>query len=61
VVQREGASVSGRAIRDCAASRLANFKVPRKVIFLTGIPKGATGKPRRIGFAEKLGLTGDGE
>jgi acyl-coenzyme A synthetase/AMP-(fatty) acid ligase len=32
--------------------------VPRKIIFLTEIPKGATGKLQRIGLAEKLGLTG---
>ena len=60
VVLREGASVTERAIRDFAASRLADFKVPRKVIFLAEIPKGATGKPQRIGLAQKLGLTGDG-
>lgn len=60
VVLREGASVTERALRDFAASRLADFKVPRKVIFLAEIPKGATGKPRRIGLAQKLGLTGDG-
>jgi acyl-CoA synthetase (AMP-forming)/AMP-acid ligase II len=60
VVLREGASVTERAIRDFAASRLADFKVPRKVIFLAEIPNGATGKPQRIGLAEKLGLTGDG-
>ena len=60
VVLREGASVTERAIRDFAASRLADFKVPRKVIFLAEIPKGATGKLQRIGLAQKLGLTGDG-
>ena len=58
VVLREGASVTERVLRDFAASRLADFKVPRKVIFLAEIPKGATGKPRRIGLAQKLGLTG---
>ena len=39
-----------------AAARLAQFKVPRKIVFLTEIPKGATGKLQRIGLAEKLGL-----
>ena len=33
------------------------FKVPRKIVFLTEIPKGATGKLMRIGLAAKLGLT----
>ena len=41
-----------------AAQQLADFKVPRKVVFLPEIPKGATGKLMRIGLAEKLGLTG---
>ena len=46
-----------REIRDFAAQRIADFKVPRKVIILDEIPKGATGKMQRIGMAEKLGLT----
>ena len=45
-----------RELRDFAAGRLADFKVPRKVVFLDEIPKGATGKLQRIGLAEKLGL-----
>lgn len=43
-------------IRDFAATRMADFKVPRKVVILDEIPKGATGKMQRIGMAEKLGL-----
>ena len=46
-----------REIRDFAAERMADFKVPRKVIIMDEIPKGATGKMQRIGMAEKLGLT----
>ena len=60
IVLREGAAVTERALRDFAASRLADFKVPRKVVFLSEIPKGATGKLQRIGLAQKLGLTGEG-
>jgi acyl-coenzyme A synthetase/AMP-(fatty) acid ligase len=30
--------------------------VPRRIVFLDEIPKGATGKLQRIGLAEKLGL-----
>ncbi len=56
IVLAEGAEASEQDIRDFAASRLANFKVPRKVLILTEIPKGATGKLQRIGLAEKLGL-----
>jgi acyl-CoA synthetase (AMP-forming)/AMP-acid ligase II len=56
IVLREGQSATERDIRDFAAKRLADFKVPRKVVFLAEIPKGATGKLQRIGLAEKLGL-----
>ena len=56
VVLREGEDASDRDIRDFAKERLADFKVPRKVIILEEIPKGATGKLQRIGLAEKLGL-----
>jgi acyl-CoA synthetase (AMP-forming)/AMP-acid ligase II len=56
VVLREGETADERSIRDFAAGRLADFKVPRKVVILDEIPKGATGKLQRIGLAEKLGL-----
>jgi acyl-CoA synthetase (AMP-forming)/AMP-acid ligase II len=56
VVLREGASLTERELRDFASKRLADFKVPRKVLFLDEIPKGATGKLQRIGLAQKLGL-----
>jgi acyl-CoA synthetase (AMP-forming)/AMP-acid ligase II len=56
VVLREGQSATEHELRDFAARSLADFKVPRKIIFLEEIPKGATGKLQRIGLAEKLGL-----
>lgn len=58
IVLRDGMEVTERALRDFAAAQLADFKVPRKVVFLDEIPKGATGKLMRIGLAEKLGLVG---
>ena len=58
VVLREGAACDERELRAFVGSRVADFKVPRKIVFLTEIPKGATGKLQRIGLAEKLGLTG---
>jgi acyl-CoA synthetase (AMP-forming)/AMP-acid ligase II len=57
IVLNEGAEVTDREIKDFAAEKLADFKVPKKIIFLDEIPKGATGKLQRIGLAEKLGLT----
>jgi acyl-CoA synthetase (AMP-forming)/AMP-acid ligase II len=56
VVLREGATATERELHNFCAARLAGFKVPRKVVFLTEIPKGATGKLQRIGLAQKLGL-----
>lgn len=58
VVLEEGAQVEPAEIRAFAAARLADFKVPRTVLILDEIPKGPTGKLRRIGLAEQLGLTG---
>jgi acyl-CoA synthetase (AMP-forming)/AMP-acid ligase II len=57
VVLREGATLTERELRDFAAKSLADFKVPRRVVFLPEIPKGATGKLMRIGLAEKLGIS----
>jgi oxalate---CoA ligase len=57
IVLREGRSATERELRDFVSARLADFKVPRKVVFLAEIPKGATGKLQRIGLAAKLGLT----
>lgn len=56
VVLREGESADEASIRSFAAEHLAAFKVPRKVLIMDEIPKGATGKLQRIGLAEKLGL-----
>jgi acyl-CoA synthetase (AMP-forming)/AMP-acid ligase II len=56
IVLRDGMAATEREIRDFVAERLADFKVPRKVVILDEIPKGATGKLQRIGLAEKLGL-----
>ncbi len=56
VVLREGASATEKELREFVSQRLADFKVPRKILFLDEIPKGATGKLQRIGLAAKLGL-----
>ena len=57
VVLREGCHENEHSIRDFAGQRLAAFKVPRRIVFLAEIPKGATGKLMRIGLAAKLGIT----
>lgn len=55
-VLRTGASATEAELRAFASKRLADFKVPRKILFLETIPLGATGKLQRIGLAQKLGL-----
>ena len=54
VVLREGAACDERELRAFVGSRVADFKVPRRIVFLEEIPKGATGKLQRIGLHEKL-------
>ncbi len=56
IVLREDTQADEREMRDFCSARLADFKVPRTVVFLEEIPKGPTGKMQRIGLAEKLGL-----
>jgi acyl-CoA synthetase (AMP-forming)/AMP-acid ligase II len=58
VVLRPGATATALELRQFAAGRLADFKVPARVVFVESIPKGPTGKLQRIGLAEKLGLAG---
>ncbi len=58
IVLRPGHSATERDLRSFAAERLAEFKVPRKVLIVDEIPKGATGKLQRIGLAARLGLSG---
>ena len=56
VVLREVSAANERELQHFVAQRAADFKVPRKILILDEIPKGATGKLQRIGLAAKLGL-----
>ncbi len=56
VVLAEGKEATESELRDYLRKRLAPFKVPRRIVIVTEIPKGATGKIQRIGLAEKLSL-----
>jgi acyl-CoA synthetase (AMP-forming)/AMP-acid ligase II len=56
IVLREGFTAGERELREFAAVRLADFKVPKKILIVKEIPVGATGKLQRIGLAAKLGL-----
>ena len=54
VVLAGNRSASEREIREFAFSRLADYKVPTRILILENIPKGPTGKPQRTGLAGKL-------
>ncbi len=54
VVLHPNALAGEREIRQFAAARLPDFKVPGQIIILKDIPKGPTGKLQRIGLADKL-------
>lgn len=56
VVLREGQQASERDLQAFVSARAADYKVPKKILFMDEIPKGATGKLQRIGLAAKLGL-----
>jgi acyl-CoA synthetase (AMP-forming)/AMP-acid ligase II len=56
VVLREGQTATERELQAYVATRAADYKVPKKILFMDEIPKGATGKLQRIGLAAKLGL-----
>ena len=56
IVLEDGASLTRRQLRDFVAERLAQHKVPRLVVFVDAIPKGPTGKLKRVGLAGALGI-----
>lgn len=56
VVRAPGSAVTSSGLLEFAADRLADFKLPRRFLFRSEIPKGPTGKLRRIGLAEVLGV-----
>ena len=56
VVMADGKSMDSGQLRKYAGEHLAKFKIPKHIVFVDEIPKGATGKLQRIGLAKKLGL-----
>jgi acyl carrier protein len=49
-------AISEKELREYTNTRLAFFKVPKRILIVEEIPKGPTGKLQRIGLAEKLKL-----
>ena len=58
VVLHDGRQATERELQSFVSARAADYKVPKKILFMDEIPKGATGKLQRIGLAAKLGLGG---
>ena len=54
VVLRPQAQASVNELRQFVGTTLAEFKVPRQIVFVDAIPLGATGKIARSGLSEKL-------
>jgi len=55
-VRVAGSELTEKELRDYLSAQLAPFKLPRTIVFVDEIPKGATGKIQRIGLAGRLGL-----
>ncbi len=58
IVVRAEMTVTDRELKEYCAGLLAEFKVPRKFHVLDQIPRGATGKLKRIDMAKLLNITG---
>jgi acyl-CoA synthetase (AMP-forming)/AMP-acid ligase II len=56
VVLRDGAAATDRDILRFVAGRLAPYKIPAVLRILDELPRGATGKVRRLDMARQLGL-----
>ena len=61
VVVKSGLVLTQRELREFAAQRLADFKVPRHIELVERIPRSATGKVQRIQLASQLGLDSRGD
>src|SRR5262249_53129542 len=58
VVIRDGVWVTADKLRAFAASRLADYKVPRSITFLAELPRNATGKVLKRRLAELVADSG---
>jgi acyl-CoA synthetase (AMP-forming)/AMP-acid ligase II len=56
IVLRDDCQVTVKELRRHAAESLARHKIPRRFIFTSEVPRGATGKLQRIGLAAELGI-----
>ena len=56
LILKEGVNLDEANLKIYAKEKLAKFKIPKKIFFVTEIPKGATGKLQRNVLAKKFGL-----
>jgi hypothetical protein len=54
VVMRAECTTSERELRQFLFQRLVAVKIPSRILIVSAIPKGPTGKPQRIGLHQKL-------
>jgi acyl-CoA synthetase (AMP-forming)/AMP-acid ligase II len=54
VVLRDGASLTEDEIKDYVKDNLANYKVPREVVFIDELPRNATGKVLKRELADRV-------
>ena len=55
VILHPGAAATAEDVRRFAASRLADFRMPSRILIVDGIPTGTTGKVQRSHLAEHFG------
>jgi oxalate---CoA ligase len=60
VVSAKGAALTDEILNDHLRGRVANFKLPRRYVFVDDIPKGPTGKFERRKLAADFGLVREG-
>jgi acyl-CoA synthetase (AMP-forming)/AMP-acid ligase II/thioesterase domain-containing protein/acyl carrier protein len=56
VILKPGESATALDLQRFLSTRLADYKTPREIHFVTSIPTNSTGKIVRVGLAEKLGV-----
>ena len=56
VVLKPGADTGEDALKAFLRACLAEYKVPRRIVFPSSLPRGPHGKVQRIGAAERLGM-----
>ncbi len=56
VILNAGKKATQRELQQYVAETLADYKVPRKILFVDAIPKGPTGKLQRVGLAKQFDL-----